>query len=280
MSAVSACRRYITIWTRWMVAAVVCRSWRRARISVRSAWVSWVSGEGFWALAGMVRRSRRIARCMASSFSHYEDREGIGEHRRASTAAAPGFGVGAGRRRRTVLGGDEEHVAGLGVERGSFGAAHGLHGLLDLESGWALFLDDGQRAVAVGAEGLHRRGVEERTVGALADGLGVDDRAGVGIHDHEDVRLAAGHEEDLVFGVEGQAGGRAAFAAELVVRGDLEFFRVDGGDVVLVFDIDVDVALAVGDGLFGRAAEIEGAGDRAVAGVEDGGVRHAVAEDP
>src|SRR5215472_10378412 len=149
MSAVSACRRYITIWTRWMVAAVVCRSWRRARISVRRAWVSWVSGEGFWALAGMVRRSRRMARCIASSFSHYEDGEGIGEHGRASAAAASGLGVGAGRRRRrrTVFGGDEQHVAGLGVERRSLGAAHGLHGMLDLKTGGALFLDDGQRAV-------------------------------------------------------------------------------------------------------------------------------------
>ena len=64
------------------------------------------------------------------------------------------------------------------------------------------------------------------------------------------------------------------------MAGHRQRLGVHHGDVVLVFDIDIDVALAIADGLFRRAAEIERADDGAVLGVDHGGVRGTVAEDP
>ena len=64
------------------------------------------------------------------------------------------------------------------------------------------------------------------------------------------------------------------------MRGDGERFGVHDRDVGFVLDIDVDLAFAVAGGLFGRAAEIDGAGDGAVGGVDHGRVGRAMAEDP
>ena len=53
-------------------------------------------------------------------------------------------------------------------------------------------------------------------------------------------------------------------------RWPVTFMRagVDDGDLALVFEIDIGLARAVGDRLLGRAAEIDGADERAVNGVD------------
>jgi len=48
---------------------------------------------------------------------------------------------------------------------------------------------------------------------------------------------------------------------------------------VLVFDVDVDMALEIGDGLLGRAADVDGAEDFAVGVVDYGEVGRGVGED-
>ena len=69
-------------------------------------------------------------------------------------------------RRRAVFRGNHVDLIRLRVERQRLAADLGLHRLVDLEAGRAVFLDDGQRAVALRAERLHRRGIEDRAVHA------------------------------------------------------------------------------------------------------------------
>lgn len=207
-------------------------------------------------------------------FADDQDGECVGDHL-ASGWALAGLSWGWG----CELGGDEEDVVGFGVEGEGFRAGLGREGLLDGEAGGGVLLDDGEVAFAVGTEGFHGGGVEGGAVGASADGESVNDFAVGGVEDHHVLRVAAGGEEDVVLDVDGEAGAAVAFAGEAKGGGELEGFGVDDGDAALVFEVDVDVALVVGDGLFGRSAEIDGADDGAVPGVDDGDVRRAVAQD-
>src|SRR5450755_4435200 len=59
------------------------------------------------------------------------------------------------RRCRATLLRHGEQVARLAVERHGAGAIHRFQVLLDIETGRALFLDDGHRAVAMCAERFH-----------------------------------------------------------------------------------------------------------------------------
>src|SRR5206468_6978540 len=101
-----------------------------------------------------------------------QDRERAGDDR-AAVGAAGGGGLAGGR--GGAVGGDQEDLVGLAVQRAGLGAGAGLHGLLHREIGRAVFLDDRERAVALRAEGFHRRGVEQGAVGAGADRQGGDD---------------------------------------------------------------------------------------------------------
>ena len=75
----------------------------------------------------------------------------------------------------------------------------------------------------------------------------------------------------MVLGIEGKA--RRCFAvAQRIVRGDLHGFGVNNSYVVFVFDIDINVPLAVGCSLFGCAAQINGADDIACLGVDHSSV--------
>ena len=74
--------------------------------------------------------------------------------------------------------------------------------------------------------------------------VGDDVAVGGGEDDHV-VLVAAGGEEDVVLRVEGEAGAAAALGGEVILAGHLHGVGVDDGDGGLVFDVDVDVALAV-----------------------------------
>jgi hypothetical protein len=77
-------------------------------------------------------------------------------------------------------------------------------------SWWANFLDHGERAIALGAEGLHRGGVEGCAIAPVADGQIGDDVAVGGRENDHVLLVAAGGEEDVVLRVERQAGASAA----------------------------------------------------------------------
>src|SRR5439155_14919486 len=179
---------------------------------------------------------------------------------------------------RSLFRGDQDDLIIFRVQRAGFGARLGLHSLFHFKVGRAGFFDDRQRAVTLRTEGLHGVRVEYAAVRTFADGQGSDDFSIVGAEDDAGLRVAAHREENVILRVQGQAGRPATLAAKVVVRGDLEGFDIDDRHVVLVFDINIEIALAVAGGLFTRAAEINRAEDGAVLGVEHCGVRRTVAE--
>jgi len=87
-------------------------------------------------------------------------------------------------------------------------------------------------------------------------------------------------EKRTILDVECEAPGPAALAPELPVSRHLHGLGVDGGDLILVFQIDVHVTLAVRNGLLGRSAQVERRDDRAIFRVDHRGVWLAVAEYP
>jgi hypothetical protein len=62
------------------------------------------------------------------------------------------------------------------------------------------------------------------------------------------------------------------------VRCYLESLDVHDRHIVFVFDVNIEMALAVARGLFGCAAEVNRADDRAVLGIDHRGVGCAMAE--
>src|ERR1035438_9820455 len=79
--------------------------------------------------------------------------------------------------------------------------------------------------------------------------------------------------ENIVLRIERKTCAPSAFAGNVVLPNHLHRVGVDDGDGGLVYDVDIDFAVAVGSGLLGRAADVDGAQDRAVLIVEDGDVR-------
>ncbi len=91
--------------------------------------------------------------------------------------------------------------------------------------------------------------------------------------------VAASGEENIVLRVQRKAGAAAALARNVVLADHLHRVGVDHRDGRLVFDVDIDLAVAVGGGLLRCAADIDSAQDRAVLIVEDGDIGRGVAED-
>ena len=71
------------------------------------------------------------------------------------------------------------------------------------------------------------------------------------------LRFAAADKEAVGFGVDGHADGRSA-GGDGPACGDFSGFEVDDCYLVLVFEVDVDLACAVGGEEFGFAAEGDG----------------------
>ena len=93
------------------------------------------------------------------------------------------------------------------------------------------------------------------------------------------VLVAAGGEEDVVGGVDGEAGAASADGGDVVLAGEGEGGGVDYGDGVLVFEVDEEVAVVVEDGLLGSPPRSRVLDDVAGGGVEDGDVGCGVGED-
>ena len=176
----------------------------------------------------------------------------------------------------------------LGIQRNGAGSVHGREILLDCKSGGAFLLDDGQRAVALRAEGFLRGGIEFGTVGGSGEREGGQDLAVFGAEDdHHGLcglgrRIAggsAGGEENVAFGIERQTIA-AALVAEREVSGHFHGLRVNGGNAAggILHD-GVELTLAIANGFFGHAAEIDLAENLAIFRINNGGVFGGVAED-
>ena len=207
-------------------------------------------------------------------FPDNDETEGVGDHGRPGVTLA---GLGGGL--RTKVGGGGKDVPGLLVEGDGASAGLGFEQLLEGEAGGRVFLDDGERSFTLGAEGFHGAGVEGGAVGALAGGEDFKDFAVLCVEDDHVFLVAAGGEEDVVDGVDGEAGATATFAGDVVLAGEREGFGVDDGDGILVFEIDEEVAVVIENGLLDGAAYVEGLDDVAGGGVKDGDVGGDVGED-
>jgi len=202
-----------------------------------------------------------------------QDAEGVGDHGRADSLA--GFGGGSW----AEVGGDGDDVAGLLIQR--YGASSGLGGeeLLEGEAGGGVFFDHGQDTFAEGAEGFHGVGVEGGSVGVAVGGEDVEDFAVRGVEDDHVFLVSAGGEEDIVGGVDGEAGAASAAAGDVVLTGEGEGCGIDHGNGVLVFEVDEEMTVVVEGGLLDGSSYVEGFDDVAGCGVEDGDVGSDVGED-
>ena len=170
-------------------------------------------------------------------------------------------------------------MTGLGVEGAAFAARFGLHRLLDFKGGRAGFLDDGQRAIAVRAEGFHRVRIESAAVAAAGQRKRGDDFSVVGAHDDARGRLSAHGKQDVVLRINPQSRRGAGLAFQRVSPRQLERVGVHHADGGLVFEADINVAVQIADGLFRRAADINGTHHRAVLGVNHRNLRGLMTED-
>src|ERR1019366_559028 len=119
-----------------------------------------------------------------------------------------------------------------------------------------------------------------RPRGGGADGQGGEDFSLVGMEHHHGGGVVASGEEDMILDVECQPAGPATLAGKIILGGHLECLGVHGGNLILVFQIDVQVTFSVGDGLLRSAAQIERAHDGTGLGVDHRRVGLAVTENP
>ena len=82
----------------------------------------------------------------------------------------------------------------------------GLHGLFHCKTRRAVFLDDGQRAIALRTPCLHRGGIESAAIRAVADGQRGQHFAVIGIEHDTDVGFRAHGEQNVVLQVQPEAG--------------------------------------------------------------------------
>src|ERR1019366_9383372 len=100
---------------------------------------------------------------------------------------------------------------------------------------------DTESAITAGAERLHGLGVERGDLGAGADGQGGEEFFLVGMEHHHGGGIVASGEEDMILDVECQPAGPATLAGKIILGGHLECLGVHGGNLILVFQIDVQV---------------------------------------
>ena len=124
--------------------------------------------------------------------------------------------------------------------------------------------------LAGGGENVHGAGVEDDSIGTVADGESGDLFAVVGVENGHDF-IAADGEDATIFGVEGEAGGAVA-AIEWPGIEDAERCAAETNESILVFEIYPDAAFAVGGGEFGLGTEGQGGENSEAFDGDDGGV--------
>lgn len=152
------------------------------------------------------------------------------------------------------------------------------NGLLHRKVRRRIFLDHCKSAVALRTEGLHCLRVEGSAVAPVPNRqIGDDMSVGRRQDDHVLV-IAARCKKDIVLGVQSQSGASSALARYVILADHLHRVRVDHGNRGLVFDVDIDLAVAVRGSLLRRTADVDGAKDRPILVIQDGNVRLRVAE--
>ena len=146
---------------------------------------------------------------------------------------------------------------GSGVDAHSAGAFRSFDGFHNCEFAGRGFGGDGEGAVAATGEGLAAidlgrvdAGAERKVGEDLADGA----------HDDEHLRIAAADEEAVLLGIDGHADGSAA-GSDGPAGDDFARGEIDDSDLVLIHEIDVDLAGAVGGEKLGGAAKVDGGFD-------------------
>src|ERR1035441_7776950 len=172
-----------------------------------------------------------------------------------------GGGAGAG----AEFSGDQVDAVGSGVIGHGAGAALGGQ-VLDSGVAGGVGIDYGEDSLAAGGEGELAGRVPAGCVGAVADGGSGEDFAGVGV-DHGHVLAAADGEEAAAGDIEGQAAGSVP-AGERPLGGELVGFGVQAVDLIFVFDVHEDRALAIDGGELGLAGERDGDDDRTTGGAD------------
>ena len=162
------------------------------------------------------------------------------------------------------------------VEAHGAGAALGGHVFDDRVFVGRILADDGEVTVAAGRKYIAGGGIEASGVGTIADGRSGNDCAGVGVDNGHYFFIADG-ESAAVLDVHGETRRRLARSKRPAMRFG-EFLRVELNELVCVFDVDEDAALAIGLGELGFAAESESSGDCAVGTIDRGGVLAAAVE--
>ena len=182
-------------------------------------------------------------------------------------------------RYRAKLGSDRQDLVGLWIQGKHLRPRRRGNRLLNGEAGGRILLRYRECAITLRAEGLHRRQVEGSAVGAVANGEISDDMPVRSRQNDHVLIVAARGEEDIVLRVQRKAGASSTLARNIVPAKHFHRVRVDDRDARLVFDVDIDLSVAVGDSLLGCATDVDGAEDRAILIVEDGNIRLSVAED-
>ena len=149
----------------------------------------------------------------------------------------------------------------LAVKRASLRPWLRLYCLFHFKTCRAVFLDDSQRAVALGTERFSGGGIESAPVGSVADGQCADDLPVIGVEDHAGGGVMAHRKENVIFRIETQPSRPAALSAEVVLGNDFELVDIDHRDLVLVLQINIQTALAVARGLLWGTTQVNGADD-------------------
>ncbi len=139
-----------------------------------------------------------------------------------------------------------------------------------------IFVDDSKVAIAARGKHVTSRGIEGAGIRPIANGRSGNDFAGIRVH-HGHNFLVADGKQAAVAEVHGETGRRFARRKRPAVE-FLEGLRIEMMELGGVLVVHIDRALAVSDGEFGPAAQSYRADNRAIRGVDRGGVFAAAVE--
>ena len=117
--------------------------------------------------------------------------------------------LGRSRVGRVEVGSVHEETVRLGVESHGFGPELSIDGVDFAVLIGRVFVEDVDLAFVRGDKDHLGRGIVGDGVGPGGDGKGLDDLSAVRIHDHQDLRIAAGAEKPPVLAIHGQRRGTA-----------------------------------------------------------------------
>src|SRR5207244_4831816 len=85
-------------------------------------------------------------------------------------------------------------------------------------------------------------------------------------------------EQNVILVIQRESGARASFSHEIVFARDSHRLRIHNCNLALVFNVDIDLPLAVAGSLLRLSAEVDGTENRSVGCIDDGVVRSKMTE--